>query len=104
MKIRRRDWLLRERHELLLLLFRRTFWHRLLLAALPVLSQYLLLGGAVEKTAPLIGQFIRDCSVIVTITTHSERPMGLGRLFPRPNPTSFKGKAQALFVPPSAIP
>lgn len=71
-------------------LFRRTSGHRpdsVRSPPGPGLSQPLSLRGVVQKTSPLIGLFVRDCSVICYHNNPFWERGGLGRLFPRPNPT-----------------
>lgn len=67
----------------------------------PVLSQRRRLRGAVERTAPLIGQFVRDCSVICYHNNPFKEACRPGEAVPEAQPSPCKGKARPSPLRPS---
>lgn len=61
----------------------------------------LLLGGAVGKTAPLIGRFIRDCSVIYYHNNPLREANRPGGGYSEAQPNQFKGKTPRSPLSPS---
>lgn len=67
----------------------------------PVLSQRRRLRGAGGGTAPLIGPFVRDCSVICYHNNPLKEACRPGEAVPEAQPNPFKGKAQPSALRPS---
>lgn len=64
-------------------------------------SQHLGLRGAVEKTGPLIGQFVRDYSVICYHNNPFGEASRPGEAVPEAEPNLFKGQARLSPLRPS---